>query len=344
MPTASIDFTLAAFAMIVVVMGAIFGANMAASPFLGGSVHDQERYDQLGRHILLSRGDPIDWGAAGLPTSLGFASGGGPYELDIDKVTRLNPSNAYAINYTILWEALGVNDVSFVIAVEPLFDVALNQTSTQQNPDNASYTFSVKTTREGYPVQADLSCYIATRNSTYSASGSTDGYGLGSVQFTLPNSKNGTALLVVIARTTESVVSYGVLPFAHNSDAPRPSGIYATLSPCNHVLEIELSPNVTAWNAAVFSMGYCFNLTSAGANYAIPYLKDASPMILVLTGSNASDHWAEWVAYPQVPLQIGADMSDEYVASDVAQASYLVDVNGALYRFEIGFRSPASYE
>jgi hypothetical protein len=343
-PTASIDFTLAAFAMIVVVVGAIFGANMAAGPYLGGAVQDQERYDQLGRHMLLSRGDPIDWGIAGLPTSLGFASGGGAYELDIDKVTRLNPSNAYSVNYTILWEALGVDDVSFVIVVEPLFDLALNQTSTQHNPDNATYTFSATTTREGYPVQAELSCYIAIRNSTYSTSGSTDVNGLGSVQFTLPNSKNGAALLVVIARTTESVVSYGVLPFAHNSSAPRPSGAYATLSPRNHVLEIELSLSATAWNAAVFTMDYCFNLTSAGAGYAIPYLQDSGPMILALTGFNASDCWAEWVAYPQVPLEVGADMSDEYVASDMALASYLVEVNGALYRFNIGFRSPAKYE
>jgi hypothetical protein len=41
---------------------------------------------------------------------------------------------------------------------------------------------------------------------------------------------------------------------------------------------------------------------------------------------------------------MGADMDDDYVVSDVHLVSYVVDINGGLYRFEIKFRSPADYE
>ena len=344
MPTASIDFTLATFTMIFLVMGAISGINMVAEPYIEPVAHNQERYGQLGRYMLLSQGNPTDWGSGGIPTGLGFSSGGGAYELDIDKVTRLNISNAYAINYSSLWQALGVDDVSFRIEVDTLFDLALNLTSSQGQENATVYTFSAQTASSGYPVQAQLSYYVALRNSTYSATGSTDEMGLGSIQFTLPDSQNGTALLVSIAKMSGSIVSYNVLPFAHNSGEPKASGTYAILNPLNHVLDIDLHQSATAWNAAVFTKNYAFNLTSNGANYTIPHLLDASPMIIVLTGANSSDCWAEWVAYPQMPLEIGANMSDDYAVSDVVTVTYVVGIEGASYRLTFKFRSPAAYD
>lgn len=344
MSTASIDFTLATFAMIVIVMGAISGVNLVIEPYLDGDARGQERYINIGRHMLMSRGEPADWGSGGTPILLGFASGDEDYELDIDKVTRLNPSNAYAINYSSLWQALGVDDVSFWIEVEPLFDLSLNLTYSQNRGDTTVYTFSASTTRDGYPLPTQVSYYIAVRNSTYSNYGSTDDDGAGSVQFTLPNSNNGTAILVGIAKAEASIVSHCVLPFYHNSTSPEPAGTYATLSPLDYELSVDLSQGATIWNAAVFSLDYSYNLTAEGANYSIPKLLDGSPIILTLTGVNASSHWAEWVAYPQVPLEMGADMSDDYIVSDVALTSFVVEIKGALYRFNIRFRSPAEYD
>jgi hypothetical protein len=344
LPTASIDFTLATFTMIFIVTGAIFGINTVAEPYMEPKTRDRERYVQLGRYMILSQGKPTDWGSGGEPTALGFASGGGAYELDIDKVTRLNPSNEYAVNYSSLWQTLGVDDVSFWIEVDTLFDIVLNMISSQIQGNDTIYNFSAQTTCGGYPVQAQLSYHVAVRNSTYSARGSTDETGLGSIQFTLPNTQNGTALLVSIAELSGSIVSYDVLPFAHNSDTPEAAGTYSTLNPLNHVLDIDLHQGATAWNAAVFTVNYAFNLTSNGTNYTIPHLLDASPMIIVLTGANLSDCWAEWVAYPQVPLEIGADMSDDFTVSDIIAVTYIVGINGASYRFAFNFRSPAKYD
>ena len=119
MPTASIDFTLASFAMIVLVMGAIFGVNIVVSPYIEDDSHDPDRYQQIGKFMLLSQGEPSNWGEGGTPMNLGFAGGGDPYDLDIDKVTRLNALSAQALNYSSAWQALGIDDVSFKVIFLP---------------------------------------------------------------------------------------------------------------------------------------------------------------------------------------------------------------------------------
>ena len=290
-----------------------------------------------------SQGEPESWGQGGTPSSLGFASGSEPYELDTDKVTRLNPSSAYSVNYSSLWQALGVDDISFCIEVKPLFESTLSLVSSQAEGGETTYNFTLSTASGGYPVQCDVSYYLMLGNSTYTSSGSTDSSGLGAVTFTLPGSTNGTALLISIAESEASIMSHEVLPFAHNSEATNALGSFATLSPLNHTLSVEYVTNATAWRVAVFSRDYAFNLTSGESGYAVPRLLDGGPMVLALTGVNGSECWAEWAAYPQVPLAVGADMSDDYLVSDVVRESYVVEVSGGLYRFEVLFRSPAEY-
>jgi len=340
MPTASIDLLLASVAMIIMVIGAIYGVNLAVEPYMAGQSVQLERYHQIGRCMLLSPGEPGGWGAGGAPTALGFAAPGGAYELDIDKVTRLNPSNAYALSYFQLWSALGIGDVAFRIRVDMPFNLTLSLASSQLQGDNTTYTFNASTNLRGYPLPADVRYYVAVRDFTDSKRGETGSDGSGTVEFSLPNNLSGTALLVGFARVGESVVSCSVLPFAHSSPPPEAPGSFATLSPLNYTLHIALTGGGSVTNAAVLSLGYVFNLTGDGATYTVPHLLDASPMVLVLTGVNGSDHWAEWVTYPQVPLVVGADMSDAYAISDVASVPYLVEVKGVLYRFEVRFRSP----
>lgn len=344
MPAASIDFALAASAMVLLTVGAMYGVNMVAEPFLDTEVNDLGRYYQIGRYMLLSQGEPAGWGTGEEPTGLGFAAEGDDYELDVDKISRLNPSNAYAVNYTTLWEALNVEDVSFRIEFEPLFNISLGLASSQDIGAETVYNFSASTSREGYPLASTVSYYVAVRDSIYSAAGTTDDDGAGTVEFNIPNSKSGTALLVGIAKMDESIVSYDVFPFAHESGLPDPAGTYATLSPKDFVLHVDLDPDASALNAAVFSLDYTFNLTASGSDYEIPRLLDPGPMILVLTGSNASAYWAEWVPYPQVPLEMGSDMSANHVISDVNRVTYVVVIEGARYRCNVEFRSPEENE
>lgn len=344
MPTASIDFTLASIAMIIVTVVAISGTSMVIAPHLDGDPSYFERYYQIGRYMLISKGDSPDWGNNETPNQLGFAAEDEPYNLNIDKVTRLNPKNNYAVTYSTLWQALGIDDVSFRISIKPLFELTLNEVSSQIQGEGTVYNFSTQTTRNGYPLSCYVSYYVVIGNSTYSSNGSTDSLGYGTVKITLPNSMNGTALLVVIAKAEESIVSYGVRPFGHQIGGPSLTGEYATLSPLDFNLTMNLEEGAVAWKTKAFTYSYSYNLTASGSFYAIPRVIERSPIIITLTGTNGSVSWVEWVAYPQVPLEVGADMEDNYIVSDVCIVRYLVDINGVLYRFEIEFRSPGEYD
>ena len=258
MSTASIDFTLSASAMILLVMGAIFGVNMVAEPYLKSETFDEGRYNQIARHILLSEGEPADWGVDGNLTYFGLASTGDAYELDIDKVTRLNSLNSYSLDYGSIWQALGIEDVSFRIEMEPLFDTVFNLDASQSQGGETAYNFTVSTKRDGYPISTQLSYYVIIGNTTYTSSGTTNSSGEGIVQFTLPDSFMGTALLVGFAENQDGVSSYSVLPFAHNSGGVSSSGTYATLSPNDYTLDVELNENNTLTKAAYFSHEYSF--------------------------------------------------------------------------------------
>ena len=259
MPTASIDFTLSASAMILLVMGAIFGVNMVAEPYLVSDTLDEGRYNQIARHILLSEGEPADWGVTGNLTYFGLASAGGAYELDIDKVARLHSLNSHSLDYGSIWQALGIEDVSFRIEMEPIFETTLNLDASQSQGGETTYNFSVTTEQDGYPLSTQLTYYVIFGNTTYTTSGTTDSTGDGTVQFTLPDSLEGTALLVGFAKEDDGMISYEVLPFSHNNASAHSSGTFALLSPHNYTLDVDLYENNSLVNAAFLSHRYSFN-------------------------------------------------------------------------------------
>jgi hypothetical protein len=259
LPTASIDFTLSASAMILLVMGAIFGVNMVAEPYLVSDTLDEGRYNQIARHILLSEGEPADWGVTGNLTYFGLASAGGAYELDVDKVARLHSLNSHSLDYGSIWQALGIEDVSFRIEMEPIFETTLNLDASQSQGGETTYNFSVTTEQDGYPLSTQLTYYVIFGNTTYTTSGTTDSTGDGTVQFTLPDSLEGTALLVGFAKEDDGMISYEVLPFPHNNASAHSSGTFALLSPHNYTLDVDLYENNSLVNAAFLSHGYSFN-------------------------------------------------------------------------------------
>jgi hypothetical protein len=243
-----------------------------------------------------------------------------------------------------MWQVLGISDVSFKIEIDLIFDVVLSLLSTSTQGNSILYNFTIHTTKNGFPLACQLRYYVVVRNSTYSSIGTTNESGYGEVQFSIPRSLNGTAVLIGIARTQGSIASYNILSFSHNSSLQYSPNEFARLSPFNGSLYFDLEDNVTAWNAAIFSFEYSLNLTASGSGYNIPYVLDCSPLIITLTGVNGSDYWVEWAAYPQIPLKIGVDMPKNYSVSDVYQEVFIVEINGALYRTKILFRSPAGYD
>ncbi len=330
--------------MITLALSAMVGTSKFMSPYIDDLSHrnDTERLQQLTSHLLLRTGTPTDWGQSrGItPASFGLAEADSstPYKLDIDKVTRLNSANIYSVSYSALWEALGIKDIVFRLEVEPLFDLSINPTSNSTQADRTMYTFDVAAKRSGMPIPAILKAYAIIGTYVNETSSSTSSSGVGTVSVSIPNSINGTALLVVFAQAeaNSKAVSFNTYAFGHQSTStPLPNGSCARLNPLDHVLTVSmLHSNVVISTAQLFTINYNFTLELKAQGvqtkeYCIPNVLDPSPMITVLTGYNGSVSFAEWVAYPQLPLQIGA--SFENSGGITVTQSYVVTIDSAMY-------------
>lgn len=356
MPASSVDTFFACSLMVILTVSAMAGAAKVVQPYLNdlSDLNGVELCRGVAEYLLLSTGEPSDWGKlTSFPTAFGLASDThGAYELDLDKVSRLNSDNIYSITYQEILAALGTEDVSFNINIHPLFEVSINLTSSQSGATETTYTFQVSTSKSGFPVSTWLQCYAIVEAYSSNVSSSTSSSGVGFVNATLPNSLNGTALLVVFAKAKAypQMMSFGVYSFGHNSETPASNGTFLQLSPLNHVLNVSFQYSaVKVSNAYVFTYNYHFNLSQTAAGnqtveYGIPSLLGTSPMMLVLNGNNGSTSFAEWTAYPQLPLEIGADFSDLNTKSGAVALTYVVSVNSVLYESVITCRSVPNYD
>jgi len=292
----------------------------------------------------------MDWGVETNETltSFGLAKENTsiPFELDIDKVTRLNEKNRYNISFLEAFTALNTKDKPFRILIKPLFNVTISLNSQTLEGSEITYQFSVSTRRSNMPVSASFQCYAVIGDYVTSNSSSTSDLGEGSIEVSLPTSLNGTALLIVFAKMEPKVLSYAVYSFAHNSEgSPNQAVSYATLSPLNYTLRADLtSTSNRILYAKIFTYEYYFSLNDAGNTsttqyFTIPRILDASPMILVGTGLNvsSSEYFAEWVSYPQIPLDFGLNFTGRYNLADAFSSRFLVTINSATYECEVIF-------
>lgn len=338
--------------MIILASSAMAITSITLNPYINELSHknDIERYQQLARHILLNPGTPPNWGSAPevVPRSFGLALANlsHPYQLDVDKVSRLNNENSYSITYPQILEAFGVRDVALRIEVKPLFGVSVDLVSISTEGNETTYTFEIVTKKSELSISAQLSCYVISKDYVDNLLSSTSSSGNGSVSVTLPNSANGTALLISFAKIETQIVAFNVYSFSHNSSTPKPNGTFMRLTPLNYTLNVSFSyPNQEVLRAQVFTYNYTSEMTQiAGDNqtaeYRFPRLLDASPMIIVITGSNGSSIFAEWVSYPQLPIEMGADLSGLDAAAKIVSLTFIVNVNLALYEFTIKFVGP----
>lgn len=353
MPTISIDTFFACSLMVLLVLSAMAATSKLLYPHINNTVDANiaERYESISKYLLLSEGTPSNWGQnyqIALET-FGLANSGsnGPYELDIDKVSRLNSESVYAVSYAQIFTTLEMPDVSFRIEIEPVFEVAINLTSTFEETNETTYEFEILTEKHGVPVQAELESYVITENHleskhAYTLNGRTH------LNTTLPNNANGPGLLIVFAKSVSNtrIVSFSAYPFAHNSTEPEPRGTFLRLSPLNYVLNASLIyPETNMSDAYALSFNYSSTLTqnannSQSATYSIPHFLDPSPTLIVVTGWNSTYFFTEWTAYPQIPLQIGANFASSTALSDVFAYTYLVTIDSALYKCTVWLGGP----
>jgi len=343
MPASSIDTFFACSLMVMLVVSAMAGMLKILYPYLYALSfeNDDKRFRQLANYLLMTPGEPSNWGCLTnvVPSSFGLALANAkpssPYILDLDKVSRLNNRNQYAISYAQIWQTLGTKDIALRIELTTLFDVSINFVSSRTEANQTNYQFAIATQKMGMPISATLSYYVVAKNFVQNALSTTSSNGACFIEFSVPNWANGTALLIIFARaeTNLEIISFSVYAFSHLAPSPETQGTFAHLTPLNFMLYASF-PYVTEeiLTAQVFTYNYRFNLTKIAEEgqtmqYGIPRILDSSPMILVVYGLNGTATFAEWTAYPQLPLTFGASFKD----STVSSFSYVVTINSAFY-------------
>jgi hypothetical protein len=353
MPAISVDTFFACSLMVLLVLSAMASTSRLLYPYLNNGVDDNvaERYEEISKYLLLSDGMPPNWGqnCQTIPDTFGLAKAGSnnAYELDIDKVSRLNSENLYAMSYAQIFTALRMPDVSFKIEIKPIFEVAINLTDTFKAANETIYQFEISTEKHGVPIQTELKCYVIAENYLETNLAYASG-GRAYVNITLSNDIKGPALFVVFAEAVCNfkMVSFGTYAFAHNSDEPKSKRTFLRLSPVNYTLTASYIISGTNLSKAyALTINYYSNLTQTvsdnqSATYSLPHFLDSSLTLIVVTGWNSTSFFTEWTTYPQVPLQIGANFADAVSLSNVFANTYTVTINSVLYECSVWLGGP----
>jgi hypothetical protein len=336
--------------MILIVLSAMIGASKLLMPYSEQiSRNSADKYQKLFQYILANSGAPSNWGNNGetVPTSFGLAKSNSttPYELDIDKISKLNNQNAYALTYRQIVESLGMQDVTLRLEVTTFFNVTATLTNTSSNGTQTAYTFEVVAKKSESPVQASLHCYTFVDNYVQNVSTSTSSSGTATVSVSISNSMNGTALFIVLAKMYPQIFAFDVYRFVHFAGSTAPDGSFLRASPLNHTAHINLLyAEETVSSTRIFSYNLNFSMAEMSsenqtAEYSIPHLLDG-PMILVFAGTNGSAEFAEWVSYPQLPFEMGIDFDDLDLKSNIVSITSVCTINFALYQITAKFGGP----
>jgi len=342
MPTVSID-TFFACSLIVSVA-------LLATASLAGTMQNQinsmqglnkEAYlRNIAEHLVTSDGTPADWGPTGaVPNSFGLSDRDSSqlYELDIDKISRLNSQNSYGLSYVQASGASRLYNIALGISVSQMLSITATLSANSSMGDETAYTFKISVSQASGPTSASLHCYVVARDFLSDASNTTSSAGIGYVSVQIPNSSNGPALLIVFAQASfdDRITSYEAYSFAHLSQEPSPNHTFLGLSPLNYTLNLNPNfPDITIEHGYAFSYAYQSNLTSiTTTTYAIPAFVDKSPTVLVISGLNGTTSFIEWTSYPDIPLDFGSNFEN----SEENVFVYIVTVKETLYKLTLSF-------
>jgi hypothetical protein len=292
----------------------------------------------IAEHLVTSDGAPVDWGASGVvPSRFGLSDGDSAYlyAVDLDKISRLNSRNGYALSYGEVSKAARLSTIALGVSVSQMLSITTTLSATHSVGDETAYTFRISISQASGPTSVAVQCYAVAADFVSAASNTTSTSGVGYITVQIPNSASGPALLIVFARASfdDRITSCGTYPFAHLSQEPSPNHTFLELSPLNYTLSLEENfPDVTLEHGYAFSYAYQSNLTSTSATtYAIPEFMDKSPTVLVISGLNGTTSFIESTAYPDIPLDFGANFEN----SERNVFVYTVLVKGTLYKLTL---------
>lgn len=342
MPTESIDtfFACTLIVSVALLATASLAGTMQARIDKSPDFNKNEYLNSIAEYIVTNSGEPADWGVSGsVPSVFGLSRSGSNllYEVDIDKISRLNKQSSYALSNVQAINAARLQNIAFGISVSQILSIDVVLAKVMPLESVTEYTFTINVKHAAGPVNATLHCYAVAGTFTSSVYNTTSRTGLGYISVQIPNSASGPALLIVFARAVfdDRITSYAVYSFTHMSQEPAPNYTFLTLSPLNYTLNVVYNfPNITINKAYAFSCNYQTNLTvrSVGA-YAIPSWVDKSPIVLVVCGYNGTTPFIEWTAYPNIPLDFGAS----FEGAEQNTFSYVVIIKETFYKLAISF-------
>ncbi|MBT0160654.1 hypothetical protein G4O51_11810 [Candidatus Bathyarchaeota archaeon A05DMB-2] len=342
MPTVSIDTFFACALLVAVALLATASLVGTMQTRMDGmrDLNKQNYLRTVADQIVFSLGSPANWGSgATAPSSFGLHSNdtSHPYDLDVDKVTRLNSQSSLALSYPEVIRAARLNNLALGIKLLQMLSIAVTLSANTTTGAATMYTFMIQVSQAQGPVSAGLHCYMVATDFMADVYNTTSSSGIGYATFQIPNTSNGPALLIVFARATfdDRIIAYEAYSFAHLSETPAPNRTFLGLSPLNHTLNVSQNvPDATVNDGYAFSYAYQANLAAiSNSTYAIPTFLDKSPTVLVISGQTSTATFVEWTAYPDVPLQFGTDFEN----SEENVFVYIVTINGAFYRLTLTF-------
>jgi hypothetical protein len=341
-PTSSIDtfFACSLIVSVAIIATAFLAGTMQTQINNMQDLNQQDYLRNIADHIVTSCGEPTNWGStSNVPTSFGLSINNTNrlYELDLDKITRLNSLNTYALSYYSASKAARLNNIAFGVSVSQMLDVNIELIGNASLENVTEYTFQISVSQDTGPVKADLQSYIISNNFLTAPSNSTSDSGIGQIEVDIPNSSSGPSTLIVFARVTydERLTSFAVFPFQHLSESIQTNQYFVSLNPLNYTLNLRTNyPNTTIENAYAFTYTHQSNLTfSSNNSYLIPAFLDKSPIVLLVQCKNGSKSFNEWTAYPEVPLSFGANFSH----SEINAFVYQITINNVLYKLTLFF-------
>jgi hypothetical protein len=315
---------------------ASFAGAMQTSIQSQQGVNDQNYLKTCAEQLVTSVGSPENWGSSmTAPTSFGLAKTGGQvYELDVDKISRLNNQCYAALPYENVSKAARLYDLAFRITVTQMLAITIQPTSSTINGSATTYNYQVSTTANLEPVVATIQCYIIQPSQVSSVQASTSSSGQGTISFTLPNSEAGQVLLAVFAKANldERLTAYQTYTFTHIS-GEQPAQQALTLSALDNQLTVNITqPETTVNHVYALSFSHQSQLSKASnGNYTIPSYLDKSPILLAAVGSSQDLDFIEWTSYPNVPLTFGSNFAN----TEQNTFAYTVSINDVLYKLTV---------
>jgi hypothetical protein len=341
LPTTTFDTFFACTILVAaaLIATAFFTSNMQIRIDNTQDLNKNSYLNAIADRFVNSPGTPPAWGTnQSLPEDFGLAQAQSfiPYELDPDKVSRLNSQNNNSLTYTQLVQSAKLDNLAFGVSISQLMTINIAQTENHTVGGNTAFTFAVSVTANSKPADASFHAYLLANNHCSETSGSLPN-GLGELNVEVPSSATDSAFVIVFARASfdDRVTSYGVYSFSDGAEQSAPSNSFVSLSALDYNLTVTTKgPDVTLQKGYLLSYAYQANLTvSATSATPFPQAIDKSPFVIVVCGQNGAEFFEEWTSYPQVPLTAGSSFS----GSERTVFIYVVTIKNSLYKLDLSF-------